>query len=71
MGVKMTGVHVSILVFGLNSGAYISEIMRSGILSVDHGQMEAGRAVGLKLRYDHDENCHSAGGEKYSADSGK
>lgn len=47
MGVKMTGVQVSILVFGLNSAAYISEIMRSGILSVDQGQMEAGRSVGL------------------------
>ena len=43
----MTGVNVAILVFGLNSAAYISEIMRSGILSVDAGQMEAGRAVGL------------------------
>lgn len=49
IGVRMTGVNVSILVFGLNSGAYISEIMRSGILSVDHGQMEAGRAVGLSF----------------------
>ena len=49
IGVKMPGVNVSILVFGLNSGAYISEIMRSGILSVDHGQMEAGRAVGLSF----------------------
>lgn len=49
MGVKMTGVQVSVLVFGLNSGAYISEIMRSGIMSVDHGQMEAGRAVGLSF----------------------
>lgn len=49
MGVRMTGVSVSILVFGLNSGAYISEIMRSGILSVDSGQMEAGRAVGLSF----------------------
>ena len=49
MGVHMTGVQVSILVFGLNSGAYISEIMRSGILSVDQGQMEAGRAVGLSF----------------------
>ena len=47
MGSHMTGVQVAILVFGLNSGAYISEIMRSGILSVDAGQMEAGRAVGL------------------------
>lgn len=45
--VHMTGVQVAIYVFGLNSGAYISEIMRSGILSVDQGQMEAGRAVGL------------------------
>lgn len=49
MGVRMTGVSVSILVFGLNSGAYISEIMRGGILSVDSGQMEAGRAVGLSF----------------------
>jgi polar amino acid transport system permease protein len=47
LGVHMTGVQVAILVFGLNSGAYVSEIMRSGIQSVDIGQMEAGRAVGL------------------------
>jgi len=47
MGSHMSGVQVAILIFGLNSGAYISEIMRSGILSVDAGQMEAGRAVGL------------------------
>jgi len=49
MGVNITGVQVSILVFGLNSGAYISEIMRAGIMSVDSGQMEAGRAVGLSF----------------------
>ena len=49
MGAHMTGVQVAVLVFGLNSGAYISEIMRSGILSVDPGQMEAGRAVGLSF----------------------
>ena len=49
MGLKMTSVAVSILVFGLNSGAYVSEIMRSGIQSVDPGQMEAGRAVGLSF----------------------
>jgi len=47
LGVNMTGVQVSMMVFGLNSGAYISEIMRSGIQSVDPGQMEAGRAMGL------------------------
>ncbi len=49
MGIKMTGVQVSMLVFGLNSGAYISEMMRAGIQSVDPGQMEAGRAVGLSF----------------------
>lgn len=49
LGLKLTGVQVSILVFGLNSGAYISEIMRSGLQSVDHGQLEAGRAVGLSF----------------------
>jgi polar amino acid transport system permease protein len=49
LGVRMTGVQVAIMVFGLNSGAYISEIMRSGIQSVDTGQMEAGRAVGLSF----------------------
>ena len=48
-GVNLTGVQVSMLVFGLNSGAYISEIMRSGIQSVDSGQMEGGRSVGLSF----------------------
>ena len=42
-----SGVPVAIIVFGLNSGAYVSEIMRGGINSVDRGQLEAGRAVGL------------------------
>lgn len=48
-GIKLTGVAVSIIVFGFNSGAYISEMMRAGIQSVDPGQMEAGRAVGLSF----------------------
>jgi len=47
IGVNITSMAVSIMVFGLNSGAYISEIMRGGILSVDPGQMEGGRAMGL------------------------
>ena len=42
-----SGITVAVIVFGLNSGAYVSEIMRGGINSVDAGQMEAGRAVGL------------------------
>lgn len=49
IGIKMGSVPVAILVFGLNSGAYISEIMRGGILSVDPGQMEGGRAMGLSF----------------------
>ena len=38
---------VAILAFGLNSGAYVAEIMRAGITSIDPGQMEAGRSLGL------------------------
>ncbi len=38
---------VGIIVFGMNSGAYVSEMMRGGLNSVDKGQMEAGRALGL------------------------
>ena len=49
LGLRISSVDVSILVFGLNSGAYISEIMRGGILSVDKGQMEGGRAMGLSF----------------------
>ena len=37
----------AVIVFGLNSGAYVSEIMRGGIMSVDIGQTEAGRTLGL------------------------
>lgn len=38
---------IAVIGFGLNSGAYVAEIIRGGILSVDKGQMEAGRALGL------------------------
>lgn len=38
---------VAIVTFGINSGAYVAEIFRSGILSIDAGQMEAGRSLGL------------------------
>ena len=44
---RVDSIIVAIIVFGMNSGAYISEIMRGGILSVDPGQMEGGRSVGL------------------------
>ena len=39
---------VGVLAFGINSGAYVSEIIRSGINSIDKGQMEAGLSLGLK-----------------------
>ena len=39
--------YAAILTFGINSGAYVSESIRAGISSIDHGQMEAGRALGL------------------------
>lgn len=41
------GILIAILTFGINSGAYVSEIMRAGIQAVDHGQTEAGRSLGL------------------------
>lgn len=41
------GLVVGIVTFGINSGAYVAELMRSGIAAVDPGQMEAGRSMGL------------------------
>lgn len=52
MNVSVDKLVVAIVTFGLNSGAYVSEIMRSGIMSVDKGQLEAGRALGLSYPSD-------------------
>jgi len=41
------GTWVAIIAFGINSGAYVAETIRSGIMAVDNGQMEAGRSLGL------------------------
>lgn len=41
------GVPVAIFAFGINSGAYVAEIFRAGIMSVDNGQFEAGRSLGF------------------------
>ncbi len=49
LGISIPALDVCVIIFGLNSGAYVSEIMRGGINSVDIGQMEAGRAVGLSF----------------------
>lgn len=40
-------IFVAVLAFGINSGAYVAEIVRSGIMSIDKGQMEAGRSLGF------------------------
>lgn len=45
--VSVSKVMVAVICFGFNSGAYISEIVRSGIMSVDEGQFEAGRSLGF------------------------
>ena len=42
-----TELYIAIFAFGLNSGAYVSEIVRAGIMAVDRGQTEAGRSLGL------------------------
>ena len=47
LGINLNNVVVAIIAFGLNSGAYVSEIIRSGINSVDSGQMEAARSLGF------------------------
>ena len=41
---------VGILAFGINSGAYVAEIIRAGVNSIDKGQMEAGYALGLSYK---------------------
>ena len=53
--VKSSSVHidkliVAILAFGINSGAYVAEIFRSGIMSIDNGQFEAARSLGLSYK---------------------
>lgn len=45
--VRIDKVLVSVLAFGINSGAYVAEIFRSGIMSIDNGQFEAGRSLGF------------------------
>ncbi|MBR1561816.1 MAG: amino acid ABC transporter permease [Ruminococcus sp.] len=48
--VELSKYIVAILAFGINSGAYVAEIVRSGIMSVDGGQLEAGRSLGFSYR---------------------
>mgnify|MGYP002562693137 CR=1 FL=1 len=48
--VDISKVLVAIIAFGINSGAYVAEIFRSGIMSIDNGQFEAARSLGLSYR---------------------
>lgn len=48
--VRIDKTFVGILAFGINSGAYVAEIVRSGIMSIDPGQFEAGASLGLNYR---------------------
>ncbi|MEE1086298.1 MAG: amino acid ABC transporter permease [Schaedlerella sp.] len=45
--VDINKIVVAVLAFGLNSAAYVAEIFRSGIMSIDNGQFEAGRSLGF------------------------
>lgn len=45
--VKVDKVLIAIIAFGINSGAYVAEIFRAGIMSIDNGQFEAGRSLGF------------------------
>ena len=45
--IDVNKVFVAVIAFGINSGAYVAEIIRSGIMSVDNGQFEAGRSLGF------------------------
>ena len=48
--VDISKVLVAIIAFGINSGAYVAEIFRSGIMSIDNGQFEAARSLGLSYK---------------------
>ena len=60
---------IGTLTLGINSGAYVSEIVRGGLMSVDKGQMEAGRS--LELHDHHAVYCHSPGCQGHSARPGQ
>ena len=48
--VDISKILVAVLAFGINSGAYVAEIFRSGIMSIDNGQFEAGRSLGFNYK---------------------
>ena len=47
--VRVDKIVVAVIAFGINSGAYVAEIVRGGIMSIDQGQFEAGRSLGFNF----------------------
>ena len=58
---------VAVITFGINSGAYVAEIIRGGIMGVDKGQMEAGRSLGMSYVHHHEGHHPAPGHEKRPA----
>lgn len=50
IGIRLSGLMAALIGLGLNEGAYLAEIIRAGILSVDTGQMEAAKSLGMTSR---------------------
>ena len=69
--VKIDKVLVAIMAFGLNSGAYVAEIFRSGIMSIDNGQFEAGRSLGFSYWTDDALHHHAPGLQERTSGSRK
>ena len=63
----LDGVWVAIIGFGMNFGAYVSEMMRTGIEAVDRGQMEAALSLGYTKVRAFFQDCIPAGGKAFPA----
>lgn len=60
-----------VIAFGINSGAYIAEIVRGGILSIDQGQTEGRQVAGTNAAPNNDLHNNTSGGQKYTSCAGK
>lgn len=65
--VNIDKILVAVVAFGLNSAAYVAEVIRSGINSVDKGQFEAGRSLGLTYKQTMLSIILPSGFQKYSS----
>lgn len=67
--VDISKVLVAIIAFGINSGAYVAEIFRSGIMSIDNGQFESRTKPGIQLCSDNDVHHYAAGIQECTSDT--